>query len=232
MNENKTKARILCVYGNPKQSGFVHSCVDHIAAYLEEKEFEIDRLRLSESTIEHCNGCFTCLRKGHCSIKDDMTEIIERIRLCDGIVTGASVRNGFFPALFKIFYERITYILGFGRELRGKYILAVGAVGIGGGRKNLEKLITFSEFITYVSDYLFFRTGIPTKLTIEDVIPKLDKAAERFYQSVNEKKQLSWHVEMLEHVENLIVRKLMLERNPDNVYDYVIARWKNLGLVK
>ena len=80
----------------------------------------------------------------------------------DGLVTGASVRNGLFPAILKRFYERITYILGFGRELRGKYVLAIGAVGMAGGRKPLGKLLTFREFQTNVSDYLFFRTGIPT----------------------------------------------------------------------
>ena len=52
------------------------------------------------------------------------------IRAADGLVVGASVRNGYFPALTKRFYERITYILGFGRDLRGKHVLAVGAVGL------------------------------------------------------------------------------------------------------
>ena len=117
MGESEKKARILCVYGNPKQGGFVHGCVDYIAERLEEKGAEVDRLRLGECTMRDCVGCFNCLRTGDCSIADDMSQIIERIRLCDGLVTGASVRNGFFPAIFKRFYERITYILGFGREL-------------------------------------------------------------------------------------------------------------------
>jgi len=230
MNTNK-KTRILCVYGNPKQGGFVHDCVDHIATNLEEQGFEIDRLRLYECNIEHCIGCFICLRKGNCTIKDDMSEIIERIRLCDGIVTGASVRNGFFPAIFKIFYERLTYILGLSRDLRVKYILGVGAVGFAGGRKHLGKLITFSEFHTYVSDYLFFRTGIPTGITTEEVSPILDKAVDKFYQSVTTRKTLSWRVRMLEQVDNLIIRKLMLERNKDHTYDYVITRWKDLEII-
>ena len=232
MSKGEGKVRILCVYGNPKQGGFVHGCVDHIAAHLEEKGVEIDRLRLGECAISDCIGCFNCLRTGKCSISDDMSEIIERIRLCDGLVTGASVRNGLFPAIFKRFYERITYILGFGRELQGKYVLAVGAVGMAGGRKPLGKLITFREFHTYISDYLFFRTGIPTSRTVDEVAPVLDKAADKFYKAVTSRKPLSWYVRLIAGVDNFIVRKFMLERNPDHVYDYVIAKWKEQGIVK
>ncbi len=232
MNETEIKARILCVYGNPKQGGFVHGCVGHIADHLAEKGAEIDHLRLGECTMGDCVGCFTCLRTGNCPIKDDMNEIIDRIRSCDGIVTGASVRNGFFPAIFKLFYERITYILGFGRELRGKYILAVGAVGKAGGRKPLGRLLTFREFHTYVSDYLFFRTGIPTTLTTADVAPALDKAADKFYEAVTARRPLPWRVRMLERVDNFIMRKFLLERNPDHVYDYVISRWKDQGMMR
>ena len=231
MKKSKSKARILCVYGNPKQEGFVHGCVDHIATHLEKKGTEIDRLRLGECNMGNCIGCFNCLRTGNCSIKDDMSEIIERIRLCDGLITGASVRNGLFPAIFKLFYERITYILGFGREFRGKYILAIGAVGIAGGRKQLGRLITFREFHTYVSDYLFFRTGIPTSRTIAEVTPVLDKAADKFLKAVIEKKTLPWHARLLERVDNFIMHKFMFERNPDHVYDYIIAQWKDQGVI-
>ena len=231
MSNNESKVRVLCVYGNPKHGGFVHGCVDHIAAYLEGKGLEIDRLHLGECAIGDCIGCFNCLRTGKCSIQDDMGEIIERIRLCDGLVTGASVRNGLFPAIFKRFFERITYILGFGRELRGKYVLAIGAVGIAGGKKPLGRLITFRDFHTYVTDFLFFRTGIPTRRTVAEVAPSLDKAADKFYNAVTSRKPLPWHARLNERVDNFIVRKFMLERNPDHVYDYVIAKWKEKGII-
>lgn len=231
MSTNESEVRILCVYGNPKHGGFVHGCVDHIAANLEKKGVEVDRLRLGECAINDCIGCFNCLRTGKCSVKDDMGAIIERIRRCDGLVAGASVRNGFFPALFKRFFERITYILGFSRELRGKYVLAVGAVGMAGGRKPLGRLITFRDFHTHVSDYLFFRTGIPTSRTIEEVAPALDKAADKFLSAITARKPLPWRDRILERVDNFMMRKFLFERNPDHVYDYVIARWKQQGLI-
>ena len=230
MTNSDRKPRVLCVYGNPKHGGFVHGCVDHIALYLEGKGVEVDRLRLGECAIRDCIGCFHCLRTGECSIDDDMGQIIERIRLCDGLLTGASVRNGLFPAILKRFYERITYILGFGRELRGKYVLAIGAVGMAGGRKPLGKLLTFREFQTNVSDYLFFRTGIPTHRHVTEVTPALERAADKFLRAIVEEKPLPWRTRLLGRFDDFIIRRFMLERNPDHVYDYVIARWKEKGI--
>lgn len=224
-------ARVMCIYGNPKQGGFVHGCVDHIAARLEEKGVETDQLRLLEAEIRDCRGCFNCLRTGKCAIEDDMGQIMERIRRADGLVTGASVRNGFFPALFKRFYERLSYIMGFGRELHGKYILAVGAVGFAGGRRQLKKVLTFDQFHTYVSGYLFFRTGIPSQLKVDDVAPRLDVAVDRFHLTISRRPRLSMGARILVCIDDFVVRRFMLKPNPDHVYDYIIARWKEKGLM-
>jgi len=229
--EDRKQPRVLGIYGNPKPGGFVHGCVDHVAARLEDKGAEVDRLRLSECDIHDCLGCFNCLRTGSCSISDDMDGIIRRVRLADGLVVGASVRNGFAPALFKRFYERITYILGFGRELHGKYVLAVGAVGLAGGRRPLGRQLTFREFHTFVSDYLFFRTGIPTKRSVDDVAPTLDRAADRLHHAISASRPLPWTTRILASFDDLVLRKFMLEPNPDDVYDYVIAQWKKKGLM-
>lgn len=230
MTQGENAVRILCIYGNPKSGGFVHSCVDHVADRLASKGADIDRLRLGECEIGDCIGCFACLRTGKCALHDDMADIIERIRACDGVVTGASVRNGLFPAIFKRFYERITYILGFGRELHGKYVLAIGAVGYAGGRRQLGRLLTFREFQTFVSDYLFFRTGIPTARTVDDVAPDLDRATDRFYRTILDGEELPLLTRLAHKLDNFIVRKFLLERNPDHVYDYVIARWREKGI--
>ncbi|MDQ1239983.1 MAG: hypothetical protein QG577_2169, partial [Thermodesulfobacteriota bacterium] len=139
----------------------------------------VHRLKLVDADIRDCIGCFQCLRTGSCSIHDDMEQIIPRMKEAEGFVTGASVRNGYFPAIYKRFYERITYILGFGRELRGKYVSAIGAVGMASGKKHLGKLLTLREFQTNVQDYLFFRTGIPAKLKAGDVTHQLEGLADR-----------------------------------------------------
>jgi NAD(P)H-dependent FMN reductase len=223
--------KIMAIYGNPKHDGFVHECLNLVAKRLEQNGAEIDRLKLADVDIRDCAGCFQCLRTGSCAIHDDMGQIIDRMRDADGFITGASVRNGYFPALYKRFYERICYILGFGRELRGKHVLSVGAVGMATGKKHLGKLLTLREFQTYVVAYLFFRTGIPTRLKADDVSDRLDVVADRFHASVLSRAGLSLWTRLETRIDDFLIRKFMLERNPDHVYDYIIEQWRKKGLI-
>lgn len=233
MNHTAPSGRqVLCILGNPKAGGFVHGCVDRVASRLQGKGVAIDRLPLVESDIQHCTGCFACLRTGSCPLPDDMPTIIARIRAADGMVVGASVRNGFFPALFKTLYERITYPVGFARDLRKKYVLGIGAVGVAGGRKALGTLITFREFQTYISDFLFFRTGIPGTITVEHAAPKLDRAADRFLDTLLRRPSLPPGRRLTAWVDDTLTRKLMLERDQSGTFDYVLKSWREKGLIR
>jgi multimeric flavodoxin WrbA len=223
--------KIMVIYGNPKRGGLVHKCLDMAAQRLTEKGVEIDPLILIEQDIRHCIGCFNCLRTGECGVKDDMGSIIDRMKGADGFVVGASVRNGYFPALYKQFFERITYLLGFTRELRGKHVLAVGAVGMASGKKHLGKLLAFSQFHTHVTDYLFFRTGIPTRLKVKDVEDRLNRAVDGFYSAVSSNAGLSLSARFGSAMDDFFIRKFMLRPNRDNVYDYIISEWKRKGLM-
>lgn len=223
--------KILVIYGNPKTGGFVHDCLDLISRRLEESGAAVTRLRLVEKRIEECAGCFTCLRKGVCVREDDVGGILAALRDVDGIVAGASVRNGYFPALYKRFYERITYLAGFCRDLKGKPTLAIGAVGMAGGKRHLGKLLGFRDFQSLPGGYLFFRTGIPGTLRAADVAETLRAAADRFRRMVERHagprllRRVQWALD------DAVMRRFMFRRNPDGVYDHVIRVWREKGLM-
>ena len=75
------------------------------------------------------------------------------------------VRNGTVSACYKRFYERITYRLGFTFRLEGKHVLALSAVGIAGGKGANRKFLGLESIGPRLSSYLFFRTGIPKKIS-------------------------------------------------------------------
>jgi len=223
---------VLAIYGNPKRGGFVHGCVEHVAQRLESQGAEVDRLHLIDSGIQDCAGCFTCLRTGVCAIDDDMTQIIDRMRAADGLVFGASVRNSFFPALTKRLMERITYILGFGGDLRGKYVLAIGAVGMATGKRALGKVITLKDFQTHVTDYLFFKTGLPTSNTVEDVAERLDRTADKLHRAIESKAPLPLLPRIRAAIDDFAIRRFMIGRNEDGFYDYVVEQWREQGRLR
>jgi len=135
------------------------------------------------------------------------------------------------PAIYKRFHERITYILGFGRELRGKYVSAIGAVGMASGKKHLGKLLALREFQTNVQDYLFFRTGIPRKLKAGDVTHQLEGLSDRLEAAILSSAGLPLSARIRAKTDDFIIRKFMLEKNPDNVYDFTIRQWKEKKLM-
>jgi len=229
--ESRRAHRVLCVFGNPKEGGFVHECIEHIAARLAELGLEIERVRLNTCAIQHCRGCFNCLQSGICPIQDDMQAIIERVRGADGLVAGASVRNGLFPALFKQFYERITYPLGFTRELRGKHVLAVGAVGFAGGRRQLGRLLTFREFQSRVSGYLFFRTGIPTRIRLAETAVRLERAADKLHRAIETAAPLPLSQRIQGKIDDFLISRFMLRCDDSHTYDYLKEVWRGKGLL-
>ena len=222
---------VVAIYGNPKKGGFVHECVDHVGAHLRGKGEDVQELRLAEKNVLDCSGCFSCLKTGRCESDDDMNDIRSTLREAAGFVVGASVRNGFFPALYKKFYERICYPIGFTRDLRDKPVLAIGAVGLAGGKKMLKRVLTFQEFQAKTVKYLFFRTGIPTRRRVEDVAPKLTDGAEKFLRAPRSPSRRPWWARLAGGIDNFVMRKFMFERDTHGTYAHVIKVWKERGLM-
>ena len=224
--------KILAIYGNPKEGGFVHGCVDFIVDSVEKSGAEVTKLHLVNKNIQECTGCFACLRTGKCVIDDDMNSIYEDIKDAEGFVFGASVRDSSFPALVKKFYERITYPILFTREIADKHVLSIGAVGMASGKKELGSIITFCRDQAKLTDYLFFRTGIPTKIKVDDVTEKLLGASEKFVNEIQQKTKRPFISRLLGKIDDLVVKKFMLDKDKDGNFANVTKVWKEKGLLK
>ena len=223
--------RVLAVYGNPKEGGFVHGCVDAIADHLESRGVEVDRLRLAEVNLADCTGCFTCLGQDRCAIDDDGHDIVQRIRAADGLVCGASVRNGSVPAMFKRFYERITYLILFTGDIMEKYVLGVSAVGMATGKKATRRIVAMKDMGARTVGHLFFKTGIPTRLTVDKVRGRLTTAADKLFRSIERQTSPGPAWTFMRWVDRLMVKRFMLDKRPE-FYANVIAHWRRRGWIK
>jgi len=68
---------------------------------------------LKEKKINNCVGCYTCWAKtpGVCVFKDDMPELLEKVRACDVIVYATPLYNYNMTSLLKVFQERTIPLL-------------------------------------------------------------------------------------------------------------------------
>ncbi|MCK5853428.1 flavodoxin family protein [bacterium] len=223
--------KILVINGNTKSDGFIAGALAIIIKHLESKNVDVNYLRLANAQIQDCKGCFNCLKTGACVIEDDMTDILEKMLQADGFVVGSPVRNGMTTACYKRFYERITYTLGFSLLLENKYTLAVSSVGFAGGKSINRKLLGLQDvFFTTLSDFLFFKTGLPSKLKPDDVPDKLQQSADKLISDIETKRKRSFVGRVSFAIDRIIMRNIVFKKNPD-AYESVINNWKKKNYI-
>jgi putative NADPH-quinone reductase len=74
---------------------------------------ETETIYLKEKKINGCISCYTCWTKtpGVCVYKDDMPELLEKMRACDVIVYATPLYNYNMTSLLKAFQERSLPLL-------------------------------------------------------------------------------------------------------------------------
>jgi multimeric flavodoxin WrbA len=141
---------------------------------------------------------------------------MEKMLAADAYVVGAPVRNGLTTACYKRFYERITYPLGFTRRINGKHTLAISSVGLMGGAKPNKRLLGLQDVCwTKLSDFLFFKTGIPTKKTAESVRGRLQRGADRLFERASRDAGKSLLTRMSEAIDRAVLNRFMLRQDPE-----------------
>lgn len=106
--------KILAIQGSPRPK------VSNTDVLLQEflkgarsQSAETETIYLKGKNINYCVGCFTCWTKtpGVCVHKDDMPELLKKIRTCDIIVYATPLYNYNMTALLKVFQERTLPLL-------------------------------------------------------------------------------------------------------------------------
>jgi len=112
--ERSKKMKILAIQGSPRPK------VSNTELLLQEflkgalsAGAQAETIYLKEKKIKPCLGCFTCWTKtpGVCAIKDDMAELLLKVRECDIIVYATPLYNYNMTALLKAFQERMLPLL-------------------------------------------------------------------------------------------------------------------------
>ena len=106
--------KILAVQGSPRPT--VSNTEKLLREFLRGAESQgaiTEVVYLREKNIHWCQGCYTCwvTTPGVCVFKDDMPELLEKVRTCDVIVVATPLYNYNVTALMKAFQERLLPLL-------------------------------------------------------------------------------------------------------------------------
>jgi multimeric flavodoxin WrbA len=86
------KKKILVLSSSPRKGGNSDLLCDQFIKGSEEAGHQAEKIFLKDKKINYCTGCGLCIdRKGKCSQKDDMTEVLSKMVEADVIVMATPV---------------------------------------------------------------------------------------------------------------------------------------------
>jgi multimeric flavodoxin WrbA len=84
--------KVIVLSSSPRRGGNSDLLCDQFTAGALESGNDVEKIFLRDKKINYCTGCGTCIdRKGKCSQKDDMTEVLNKMVEADVIVMATPV---------------------------------------------------------------------------------------------------------------------------------------------
>ncbi|MCJ7774529.1 MAG: flavodoxin family protein [Desulfobacterales bacterium] len=119
--------QILAFNGSPRAKGNTSTIISSILEGAKAKGAETVEIRLHDIDLKGCMGCLKCRENpGKCSQKDDLSQYLEAIKTCTGIVIGCPIYMYHIAGQMKIMVDRF-YSLYMSKEQPGEYESAVPA---------------------------------------------------------------------------------------------------------
>ena len=112
--KGENKMKILAIQGSPRpKTSNTEILLQEFLKGAQSQGAETETVYLKEKEIHSCVGCYTCWAKtpGVCVFKDDMPELLEKVKGCDILVYATPLYNFNMTALVKAFQERLLPLL-------------------------------------------------------------------------------------------------------------------------
>ncbi|MFV0437816.1 MAG: flavodoxin family protein [Desulfopila sp.] len=156
--------KMVIALGSPRKNGNSETLARAVAEGFEQHGGTVEYLALNKLAIRPCQGCGGCEKTGACVIKDDMTDIYDKIDQADRLLVVSPIYFYGLSAQTKIFIDRIQARWARRYSLKQRfrqdegrrgYLLATAATK---GRKLFES----SELVVrYMLDALDMACGDP-----------------------------------------------------------------------
>ncbi len=98
--------KVLILSGSPRKNGNSDILCNEFARGAIEAGHEVEKIRVAEKNIGYCRGCYACRDTGVCAIKDDMTEVLQKMIDADVIVLASPVYFYSIDAQLKALIDR------------------------------------------------------------------------------------------------------------------------------
>lgn len=98
--------KILVLSGSPRKQGNSDLLCDEFMRGAVQAGHDVEKIRVQEKKIACCMACYACRDTGNCIIKDDMSEIMQKMIECDVMVLASPVYFYSIDAQLKAVIDR------------------------------------------------------------------------------------------------------------------------------
>ncbi|MEG1255332.1 flavodoxin family protein [Clostridium sp.] len=134
--------KVLAVNSSNRKMN-TYGLILEVKEILKKNDIEVEIINLFDYDIKTCVGCEHCLIKGNCVLKDQVFDIMDKIKLSDGIILTSPVYLENVSGKLKTFIDR-TCSWFHRPEIYGKPVLVIATTqgsGLKSTLKYLERVV-------------------------------------------------------------------------------------------
>jgi multimeric flavodoxin WrbA len=150
--------RVLGIVGSPRQGGNTDILVDEILRGAEEAGAATEKIMLAELTVAPCQACYACRTTGECAIRDDMTDLVDKMKASRVWVIGTPVYWWGPSAQMKAFVDR-WFAMASGEErvatFEGRRVILAVPMGDTDAATGRHVVGMFTDALAFVKANLF-----------------------------------------------------------------------------
>lgn len=146
--------KVLLINGSPHKNGNTAIALKEIAEQLQRNGIESEFYWIGTGAVHGCIACAQCYPSGQCVIAQDVNEVAEKMRDCDGMIVGTPVYYAGPNGSLCAFLDRLFY--SHGGEFDGKPAACAAVCRRGGASAafdRLNKYFTISNMPVVPSQY-------------------------------------------------------------------------------
>lgn len=102
--------KVIGICGSPRQGGNTEYFTRLALDVLEKEGIETEFISLRDKNISECTGCYACVEKRECAIKDDFQEIFQKMIEADGIILSSPVYHASITPKLKCLLDRAGFL--------------------------------------------------------------------------------------------------------------------------
>ena len=119
--------KVVIVSSSPRKNGNSEILAFEAAKGAKDIGNEVEILLLRDKTVNFCRGCLACQKLLKCVIKDDMAEMIEKVKSADVLIFATPIYYYEMSGQLKTFLDRCNPIYPQEYAFRDVYLLSSSA---------------------------------------------------------------------------------------------------------